>query len=144
MLQRLQRRSRREASAQAVARFVLSLGLAAFLLVVVTVGVSPDRAAASAQDEQLFVQLVNDLRATKGLAPLTTHPELTAEARSWTSHMASTDQLAHSPDMSSGVSAQWSVLGENVGMHGINDVGQLFQAFVNSPAHYENLVAKGL
>ncbi len=118
---------------------MLSLGIA-FLLVAVTVGVSTPQAAASTQGEQLFVQLINDLRASKGLAPLSTHPELTSEARSWTNHMASTDRLAHSPDMSSGGSAQGSVLGENVGMHGVDDVNQLFQAFVDSPAHYENLV----
>lgn len=110
------------------------------MLVAVGTGVGADRAAASSQDEQLFVQMVNELRTAKGLAPLATHPELTAGARSWTGHMAGSDRLAHSPDMSSGVSAKWSVLGENVGMHGAHDVGQLFQAFVDSPAHYENLV----
>lgn len=139
MLQRQQHRLRRKASARALARFVLSLGLA-FSLVVVAVGGGAERAAASASDEQLFVQLINDLRSAKGLEPLASHPELTAEARSWTNHMAATDRLAHSPDMSSGISAQWSVLGENVGMHGVNDVSELFQAFVNSPAHYQNLV----
>lgn len=140
VLQRQQHRSRQTVSAKAVIRFALSFGLA-LAMVIGASGVRPDHAAAAEpQDEQLFVQMINELRASKGLPALVVHPELTTEARSWTNQMAAKDQLAHSPDMASGVTAPWSVLGENVGMHGVHDLKQLFQAFVNSPAHYQNLI----
>lgn len=124
---------------QLATRLVLSLAITAALLAAAP-GLGSTPVGASLQDEQRFVQLANDLRASRGVPPLSVHPELTAGARFWTAHMADLDQLAHSPDMSAGVTVQWTVLGENVGMHGIPDVDQLFQAFVNSPAHYQNLV----
>ncbi len=96
--------------------------------------------SATVEDEQEFVQLINNLRAGVGLAPLAVDGELTAGARSWTDTMAGQDQLAHSPDMTVGITAQWTVLGENVGVHGVDDLEDLFQAFVDSPAHYRNLV----
>ena len=101
-------------------------------------GASP-ASASTVDDEQVFVQLINQLRADEGLAPLTVDAELRSSARSWTASMASNDALAHSPDMTVGITAAWTVLGENVGVHGVHDVEQLFQAFVDSPSHYRNL-----
>ncbi|MEM7324705.1 MAG: CAP domain-containing protein [Actinomycetota bacterium] len=120
-------------------RRAISLLLTAALLCALTT-VGAGRAAASAADETQFLQLVNQLRTSKGLPPLVTHPELTAGARSWTDQMATSGTLAHSPNMSSGLTVKWSVLGENVGMHGAHKIDELFQAFVSSPAHYGNLV----
>ncbi len=91
-------------------------------------------------DEARFLQLINQLRVGAGLNPLISHSQLRAGARSWTAEMAGYDQLAHAPDLSTGVSATWTLLGENVGFHGVHDVDSLFQAFVNSPAHHRNLV----
>ncbi len=96
--------------------------------------------AAPNDDERVFVQLINQIRAEIGLHPLTVDAELTTAARSWSSTMADDDSLAHSPDMAAGVSAQWTILGENVGVHGIHDLSELFQAFVDSPSHYRNLI----
>ena len=96
--------------------------------------------AGTGADEQLFVQLINQTRAGAGLPPLAVHSELRGEARSWASSMANTGQLAHAPDISRGISAPWTVLGENVGVHGIQDVRQLHDAFVASPSHYANIV----
>jgi len=77
-------------------------------------GASPVSASA-VDDEQIFVQLINQLRADEGLAPLAVDAELRSSARSWTASMASNDALAHSPDMTVGITAPWTVLGENVG-----------------------------
>jgi hypothetical protein len=55
--------------------------------------------------------------------------------------MVAVATLAHDPNLSSEVSsveASWTKAGENVGVGG--DVDALFQAFVNSAAHYRNLV----
>jgi len=117
-----------------LASLVTSLLLLAGLVVVAPAD------AGTAADEQQFVQLINQTRAGAGLPPLTVHSELRSQARSWAASMANTGQLAHAPDISVGISAPWTVLGENVGVHGIQDVRQLYDAFVASPSHYANIV----
>ncbi len=88
-------------------------------------------------DEATFVAKINELRAGKGLAPLQVNANLTAKARAWSAGMASAGRIWHST-LSDGVTEDWKKLGENVGMGG--SVDGLHKAFVNSPAHYENLV----
>lgn len=93
--------------------------------------------AADLGAEAAFTTAINNLRASKGVAPLGTHPVLTAKAEAWAAQMAATNNLSHS-NLPDGINVSWTKLGENVGVGG--DVGTLFQAFVNSPHHYENLV----
>lgn len=99
-------------------------------------------AAASLPDpgwaESDFVSRINQLRAAHGLGALSVDPELTTQARQWASTMAGAGHIYHSGDLSAGVSSDWQKLGENVGVGG--DTASLFQAFVDSPSHYENLV----
>jgi uncharacterized protein YkwD len=85
-----------------------------------------------------FIARINQLRSARGLGALSVDPELTTQARQWAATMAGAGRIYHSSDLSGGISANWQKLGENVGVGG--DVGSLFQAFVNSPTHYENLV----
>jgi hypothetical protein len=120
-------------------RPLFALLLATILLVSGLVASAPADAG-SVDDERLFVQLINQTRASAGLPALTVHPELTAQARAWAASMAASDNLAHASNLSSGISAPWTVLGENVGVHGVEDVRQLHAAFVSSPGHYQNLV----
>lgn len=94
----------------------------------------PDPAASEAE----FVARINQLRAGRGLGPLTVDPELTAQARHWARTMADAGRIFHASDLSVGVTANWRQLGENVGVGG--ELGPLFDAFVASPSHYENLV----
>ncbi len=110
------------------------------LLLIAGLIVAAPADAGTAADEQRFVQLINRTRAGAGLPPLAVHSELRGQARSWAASMAGTGQLAHAPDISVGISAPWTVLGENVGVHGIPDVDQLYAAFVASPSHYANIV----
>lgn len=117
----------------------LTLAAAATFVAVGLVAAAPAEAG-SGSDEALFVQLINQTRSSAGLEPLTVHPELVAQARSWSSTMAGADQLSHSPNVASGISAPWTVLGENVGVHQIVDVQALHAAFVASPSHYANIV----
>ncbi len=105
--------------------------------------VAPARQAPAAMPdpgtaEAGFVAQINDLRAARGLAPLSVDAELTAQARQWAANMAGQGRIFHSGDLSVGISADWQKLGENVGVGG--EVGGLFQAFVDSPTHLENLV----
>ncbi len=113
----------------------------ALLMSMMTVAMAPSAVSAgTVEDEQAFVALINDLRDGQGLAPLIVHTELTAQARVWADTMADVDQLSHAPDMTTGITAPWTVLGENVGVHGAHNIDQLFQAFVSSPTHYQNLI----
>lgn len=116
----------------------------AVLIVIVTLlaglVVSPAADAGALEHEQQFIQLINQTRAAAGVPPLTVHPELTIEARAWAQSMAASGTLAHAGDISKGITAPWTVLGENVGVHGVEDVPALHDAFVASPGHHQNLV----
>jgi hypothetical protein len=113
----------------------LVLGL--ILALVVLPFLAPDAKADTVSDESAFVAKINDLRASKGLAPLQVNANLTAKARAWSAGMALAGKIWHST-LSDGVTEDWRKLGENVGMGG--SVDGLHTAFVNSPHHYENLV----
>ena len=52
--------------------------------------------------------------------------------------MVANGGISHNPNLANDVSANWTKLGENVGVG--NDVDSLMNAFINSPAHYHNLV----
>lgn len=107
---------------------------------ILALGVSSYPAGAGADtvsDEAVFVSKINDLRAGKGLAPLQVNANLVAKARAWSGGMAAAGRIWHST-LSDGITEDWRKLGENVGMGG--SVDGLHTAFVNSPAHYANLV----
>lgn len=89
-------------------------------------------------EEQAFVAKINQLRTGLGLAPLAVDPELTAQARIWADTMRDAGHIFHTSTLEAGISADWQKLGENVGVGGTVD--DLFDAFVASPKHYENLV----
>jgi hypothetical protein len=95
-------------------------------------------AAADAGVEADFVAGLNRVRAEAGLPPLAVHQELVGVARRWADTMVSGGEIWHNPDLGAQVSAPWVVIGENVGRGG--DVASLVQAFVDSPAHYRNIV----
>ena len=93
---------------------------------------------ADAGTEQQFVNAINRLRASKGLRQLQVSGELVGVARHWTDQMVANGQISHNPNLGSQVSGNWTKLGENVGVG--YDVDGLMKAFINSPAHYRNLV----
>jgi uncharacterized protein YkwD len=94
--------------------------------------------AADGRAETDFVARVNSIRQSRGLAPLAVYGELTGIARGWTDHMAANGSLSHNGHLSSDVSAHWTKLGENVGAG--SDLDTVMNAFVNSSAHYKNIV----
>lgn len=109
-------------------------------------GASPSIASAivaaprqgSSAEEQAFVDRINGLRAGLGLPQLAIDPELAAQARIWAQTMKDAGNIFHTTTLDAGISADWEKLGENVGVGGTVD--SLFDAFVASPKHYENLV----
>ena len=98
---------------------------------------APANAADSGAEAQ-FVANINGIRASKGLGPLAVYGELRSVARGWTDQMVANGGISHNSNLAGSVSANWSKLGENVGVGG--DVNSLMNAFVNSPAHYKNIV----
>lgn len=121
-------------------RLVVALLASATVVASSLTTVSP---AASAQtwavaEEQAFVGRINQLRASLGLATLSVDPELQAQARVWAQVMKDRGDIFHTGDLPAGISSDWQKLGENVGVGG--SVESLFDAFVASPTHYENLV----
>ena len=96
--------------------------------------------ASTADDEATFVAMINNLRTAHGLNALAVDSHLTSQARHWADVMAADDQLKHAGDLSAGMAPGWDLLGENVGVHTIHDLNALFQAFVASPHHLENLL----
>lgn len=92
----------------------------------------------SPEFETQFVSRINSLRASKGLSQLQVSGQLQGVARNWTEQMVRDGQISHNPNLGSQVSGNWTKLGENVGVG--YDVDGLMQAFINSPAHYRNLV----
>lgn len=115
----------------------LILAFVALLTLTIGLPVTPV-SAASPTEEAAFVSRINGLRSSLGLAPLEVDAELVAASRVWADQMASDDVLAHAPDITAGITAPWIKVGENVGVGG--DVDSLFQAFVDSPLHYANLI----
>ena len=94
--------------------------------------------AADPGTEAQFVSRINSLRASKGLRQLQVDGELTGVARRWTDQMVANGGISHNPNLGSQVSGNWTKLGENVGVG--YDVDGLMRAFIDSPAHYRNLV----
>ncbi len=96
--------------------------------------------AAEVDDETAFVARINSLRSEQGLAPLAIDTELVTASRQWAVQLSQNGVLSHASDLSVGVTSQWAKLGENVGVADSDQFEQLFNAFVNSPSHYANLV----
>jgi uncharacterized protein YkwD len=102
------------------------------------VAVTLTASAPAPEVEGQFISRINGLRASKGLRQLQISGDLVGVARRWTERMVQAGQISHNPNLASEVPGAWTKLGENVGVG--NDVDGLMQAFINSPAHYRNLV----
>jgi len=92
-------------------------------------------APTTAQLEAQFLTLLNRHRTDAKLKPVTVSSDLVSIARSWSSTMAGSSNLAHDPDLANLVT-NWQVVGENVGDG--TDVRTLDDAFWASPGHREN------
>ena len=111
---------------------------ATVIMAVIGVATPSPAAAADASTEALFVTRLNEIRSQHGAGPLQMYGELQGIARGWADHMAAAGAISHNPSFSGQVSANWSKLGENVGVGA--SVDQLVAAFVKSPAHYQNII----
>ncbi len=119
-------------------RLLALLALLALTTIAFVGPLAPSSQADTVSEETAFVAKINNLRASKGLGSLTVESGLTSIARNWANEMAGAGTIWHNPSLKDLVTSTWSKLGENVGL-GPN-IDMLFQAFVNSPHHYDNLV----
>lgn len=103
-----------------------------------TIAVGVAGAGASYADSgSNYLSVLNQERASKGIAPLHMSADLVRVAHSWALEMARTGVLRHNPRLRSQVPNWWAV-GENVGDG--PDMADLAQAFWNSPEHRANIL----
>lgn len=112
-------------------------GLLAALLVVGSLA-SVVPASADANQEAQSISLVNALRRSVGVAPLSVDSRLSAVARAWAAHMAADGAISHNPNVQSQAPSDWRTIGENVGF--ASSVQELQSLWENSPPHYSNQV----
>jgi hypothetical protein len=91
---------------------------------------------ASAEANSLFT-LVNQARASNGLAPLDFASDLTAVAARRASIMAESRSLTHTPDLGGEVCC-WTWIGENVAFAG--SVQAVHEVLMNSAPHRANIL----
>lgn len=116
--------------------------LVSFVAVVVSVGLVGEPAHADpVSAEEALVTMINGLRASDGLHPLTLDGRLSDVARAWSTQMAVSGAISHNANLPAEAPREWVRLGENVGVG--TSVESLHEAFVASPTHYPHLVDPG-
>ena len=93
---------------------------------------------AGADDVSDWLSTINGFRSANGLAPLQYDGQLSGLAFQQAQANANSGRLAHTPNLAAGVSANWSKLGENVGMGLSTPI--IWDAFLNSAPHRANLL----
>lgn len=109
--------------------------LATLVAASVMLVLAPAPAGAQTQD---FLSRINQLRASRGLNALAVDANTTQLSEAHTQQMAASSTLVHSSNLSAGVTSNWMKLGENVGTGPNTEL--VWQAFLNSPSHFENLI----
>lgn len=108
------------------------------LLVLTALAARPESAGAANNDEMDYLNRINALRASVGVAPLAFDSNMNDLAREHNDVMVAQQNLFHTPQITAGVTVDWQKLGENVGTGSNTEV--VFEAFVKSPHHYANIV----
>ncbi len=86
--------------------------------------------------EQQMIDLVNDLRSANGVPRLSVSLEVSAVARDWSAEMS--NGFRHNPNVATQIPAGATWWGENIAFN--SSVEANFNALVNSPGHFENMV----
>ncbi|HMC68902.1 MAG TPA: CAP domain-containing protein, partial [Mycobacteriales bacterium] len=91
-----------------------------------------------------LVSLINNARAQNGLKALTVTSGTSTVAANWTNHLDQEQALSHNPDLGHQLethgSPDWTAYGENVGDGPTSSADTLFQAYMNSPEHRDNIL----
>jgi uncharacterized protein YkwD len=94
-----------------------------------------------------LVYLINRAREARGLPRLIVVAGTTDVAHNWSCKLASSRILAHNGNLVGALenhgSANWTTYAENVGyVYGTDSARDLFRAYMNSPAHKANILAR--
>jgi hypothetical protein len=128
---------RREPSSHS-SRRIRTLSVVIALAFAATVFAAIPAAPAGANDVPTWLATINSFRQSKGLAPFQLDSQLSGLAQQQAQVIANNGQLSHTPNLSAGITANWTKLGENVGMGGNLDI--IWSAVLNSAPHSNNLV----
>jgi len=124
-------------SAAALAVGVL-LGLTALLAP--SAGAEPSPSAFASR----LVSLINSARADHGLTAVAVTSGTSTVAAKWTNHLDEQQALSHNPNLGHQLethgSPDWTAYGENVGDGPTSSADTLFQAYMNSPEHRDNIL----
>jgi len=97
-------------------------------------------------EQEKIIQLVNDLRASQNKNVLAVNTKLNISGQMKADDMAVGQYFSHTSPSGKNLAYflkqagyNYAVAGENLAM-GFSDTEELFQAWVNSPTHYSNLV----
>lgn len=129
------------------AKIFVTVTLASVAGTLIAVAPSASAESTTSAFTSRLVTLVNEARAQHGLRSLTVAGGTTTVAAGWSSHMASTNTLAHNPNLQSQLeshgSYNWTTYGENVGEGPSSSADKLFTAYMNSPEHRANILGSG-
>lgn len=124
--------------------------LSAVLAVAVLAGIAallaPSASAESSPSAfgSRLATLINQARAQHGLRALTVTSGTSTVAAAWTQHLDQQQALSHNPDLGHQLethgSPNWTAYGENVGDGPTSSADTLFQAYMNSPEHRDNIL----
>ncbi|HEX3824428.1 MAG TPA: CAP domain-containing protein [Mycobacteriales bacterium] len=96
--------------------------------------------------EARLVADINQARRNHHLRPLTVVPGATDVARHWSWRLAKVQTLSHNPKLVPKLehhgSPQWTEIEENVGYGPVSSPHVLFEAYMHSPPHRENILGR--
>ena len=118
---------------------LIALALLAMALPMATGAEARSGCWSSRTKERAFATKINKARAAKGLGAMKLDAELSRVARLHTNEMVKANRLHHTSMTALGRRVtNWVTLGENVGVG--QTVTTLHSAFMNSPAHRDNVL----
>src|SRR3954469_15463982 len=125
-------------------RLVAGAALAVLLGVAALLGTSAMAESSPSAFGSRLVSLINQARADHGLKALTVASGTSSVAATWTNHLDQQQALAHNPDLGHQLethgSPDWTAYGENVGDGPTSSADTLFNAYMNSPEHRDNIL----
>ena len=125
----------------------------ALLVMSLVIGLLPPAQASDGAEAHVLARH-NEARAANGLAPLSTHGDLTAVARGWARSMRDSYEaggsrngaLRHNPSLESQIPQHYQRAGENVGYTVLTDAShtqlanRLHEAYMGSAGHRANIL----
>ncbi|MFA7267346.1 MAG: CAP domain-containing protein [Candidatus Nanopelagicales bacterium] len=101
----------------------------------------------SSSYDKTLLRLMNEARASRGIAPLKTTKKLSKASKKWSKKIAAKRKLSHDPNLRASVSAKAGCTsvrswGENVA-YTSDGAGSMFSMYMNSPGHRANILNSG-